>query len=409
MTTVVIIGTLDTKGVEYLFLQQQIRAAGCTTLLVDAGVMGAQGATPDILHTDVAAAGGGDATALATARDRSTAVATMAAGAAAIAARLFAAGKLHGLVAIGGSGNATIAAAAAAVLPVGVPKLIVSTMAAGDTRPYVGASDVTMMYSVVDIAGINSVSARILTNAANAIAAMAQGYAGAPIAAAGKPLIGASMFGVTTPCVDIARARLEQLGYEVLVFHATGSGGRALEALVAGGLLAGVLDATTTEWADELVGGVLGAGPTRLDAAAQRGTPQVVSLGALDMVNFGAFASVPARFAQRNLYRHNASVTLMRTTPDECAELGRIIAQKLNAASGPVALYVPLRGVSMLATAGQPFADAAADAALFGAIRTHLGSHVERYEIDSDINDPTFAQAMADRLHAMIQEVAHGA
>jgi uncharacterized protein (UPF0261 family) len=287
-------------------------------------------------------------------------------------------------------------------LPVGVPKLMVSTMASGDTRPYVGAVDVTMMYSVVDIAGINQISERILSNAAAAAAGMAHCYAGFRPAATGRPLIGATMFGVTTPCVTAARERLEQLGYEVLVFHATGAGGRSLESLIDAGFLAGSLDITTTEWADELVGGVLGAGPTRLDAAGRRPIPQVVSLGALDMVNFGPFESLPERFRGRNLYRHNATVTLMRTTPAECAELGRIIAEKLSAAQGPVALFVPLRGVSMIATEGQPFYDPAADQALFAGVRAHLGPNVELHELDMEINDPRFAQAMADRLHAML-------
>jgi uncharacterized protein (UPF0261 family) len=287
-------------------------------------------------------------------------------------------------------------------LPVGVPKLMVSTMASGDTRPYVGAVDVTMMYSVVDIAGINQISERILSNAAAAVAGMARSYAEFRPAASGRPLISATMFGVTTPCVTAARARLEQLGYEVLVFHATGAGGRSMEALIDAGFIAGSLDITTTEWADELVGGVLGAGPTRLEAAGRRAIPQVVSLGALDMVNFGPAESVPERFRSRTLYRHNATVTLMRTTPEECAELGRIIAGKLSAAAGPTALFVPLRGVSAIAVAGQPFYDPEADAALIASLKAHLGAGVELHELDMEINDPRFAHAMADRLHAML-------
>jgi uncharacterized protein (UPF0261 family) len=286
-------------------------------------------------------------------------------------------------------------------LPVGVPKLMVSTLASGDTRPYVGAVDVTMMYSVVDISGVNSVSARIMANAAGAMA----GMVGATVPELeAKPLVGATMFGVTTPCVTRARERLEELGYEVLVFHATGSGGQSLEALVRDGFLAGVLDATTTELADELVGGVLSAGPDRLEAAAAAGVPQVVSLGALDMVNFGPRETVPPQFEGRNIYVHNPTVTLMRTTPDECAELGRQIGRKLSAAKGPTALFVPLKGVSMIDVAGQPFHDEAADEALFTALRETLDDSVETHEVDTDINDPEFAVAMADRLHAMIEE-----
>ena len=284
-------------------------------------------------------------------------------------------------------------------LPVGVPKLMVSTVASGDTRPYVGAVDVTMMYSVVDISGVNSVSARIMANAAGAIA----GMVGAEVPQlAEKPLIGASMFGVTTPCVTRARERLEEHGYEVLVFHATGAGGQSMEALARGGFLAGVLDATTTELADELVGGVLSAGPHRLEAAGAVGLPQVVSLGALDMVNFGPRETVPQQFETRNLYVHNPTVTLMRTTPDECTELGRQIGRKLSAATGSTALFIPLRGVSMIDVEGQPFHDADADAALFAGLHETLADSVEVHEVDTDINDPAFAVAMADRLHELI-------
>jgi uncharacterized protein (UPF0261 family) len=286
---------------------------------------------------------------------------------------------------------------------VGVPKLIVSTLASGDTRPYVGAKDVTMMYSVVDIAGINQISARILANAAGAIAGMAK--ASAPAAREARPLVGATMFGVTTPAVTRARERLEELGYEVLVFHATGTGGQSMEALVDGGFLAGVLDLTTTELADELVGGVLSAGPDRLEAAGAAGVPQVVSLGALDMVNFGPKDTVPERFAERNLYVHNPTVTLMRTTAEENAELGRRIAEKLNRAGSPTVLFVPLGGVSAIDVDGQPFHDPQADAALFDALREHLDrDRVEVREIDAQVNDPAFATAMADRLHELIHE-----
>jgi uncharacterized protein (UPF0261 family) len=326
-------------------------------------------------------------------------VTAMAAGAEEILKELYADGKVAGVIALGGSGGSSIAARAMRALPVGVPKLLVSTVASGDTRPYVGAVDVTMMYSVVDISGVNSVSARIMANAAGAIAGMVG--ARVPILES-KPLVGATMFGVTTPCVTRARARLEELGYEVLVFHATGAGGQSLEALVRDGFLVGVLDTTTTELADELVGGVLSAGPDRLEAAGAAGVPQVVSLGALDMVNFGPRETVPAQFEGRNLYVHNPTITLMRTTPDECAELGRTIGRKLSAATGPTALFVPLKGVSMIAVEGQPFYDPAADDALLAGLHETLDSSVEVHELDTDINDPAFADAMADRLHELI-------
>jgi uncharacterized protein (UPF0261 family) len=284
-----------------------------------------------------------------------------------------------------------------------VPKLIVSTVASGDTRPYVGAVDITMMYSVVDISGINRISARILTNAAGAIAGMAR--ATPPASEGDRPLVGATMFGVTTPCITRARERLEELGYEVLVFHATGTGGQSFEALATGGFLAGALDATTTELADDLVGGVLSAGPDRLEAAGRAGLAQVVSVGALDMVNFGPQDTVPERFAGRTLYVHNPTVTLMRTTPQENAELGRRIARKLRDAKGPTVLFVPLGGVSAIDVEGQPFHDPDADRALFEALREGLdGADVEVRELETDVNDPAFATAMADRLHALIQE-----
>jgi uncharacterized protein (UPF0261 family) len=399
--TVALFGTLDTKGQEYAFLREQVRAHGASVLLVDVGVLGEPSVMPDVKRAAVAAAAGFDVEALAAEGDRGAAVAAMAHGAAEIARRLHADGRIDAIAGLGGSGGSAIVTEAMRALPIGVPKLMVSTLASGDTRPYVGAVDVTMMYSVVDIAGLNQVSRRILANAAGAIAGMA---AVEPERADdARPLVGATMFGVTTPCVTRARERLEELGYEVLVFHATGTGGRSLEALIEGGFLTASLDVTTTELADELVGGVLSAGPERLEAAGAAGIPQVVSLGALDMVNFGPEDTVPERFRGRNLYVHNPTVTLMRTTPEECAELGRTVARKLNAASGPVTVFVPLRGVSAIAVEGQPFHDPEADDALIGALRESLDPSVDLRELDLDVNDPAFAEAMADRLHELVQ------
>ena len=398
MPTVVLLGTLDTKGVEYAFLRDRLREHGVDVLVVDAGIFEPTGLEPDVSRDEVARAAGADVAALAAAADRGAAVTAMAAGAEEVVRRLHADGKLDGILALGGSGGTSIGTRAMRALPVGVPKLMVSTVASGNTRVYVGAVDVTMMYSVVDISGVNSVSARIMANAAGAIA----GMAGSTVPnLTAKPLVGATMFGVTTPCVTRARERLEELGYEVLVFHATGAGGQSLEALVRDGFLAGVLDATTTELADELVGGTLSAGPDRLEAAGAAGVPQVVSLGALDMVNFGPRETVPPQFEARNLYVHNPTVTLMRTTPDECAELGRTIGRKLSAATGPTVLFVPMKGVSMIAVDGQPFHDADADAALLAGLRETIGA-VEVHELETDINDPAFAVAMADRLHELI-------
>ncbi|HEX8104211.1 MAG TPA: Tm-1-like ATP-binding domain-containing protein [Solirubrobacteraceae bacterium] len=393
---VLLLGTLDTKGDELAFLRDRLALAGVRALLADVGTLEAPRVEADISREVVAAETGVE---LASLTDRGAAVGAMATAAAALARRLHDEGRIHGVLGAGGSGNTAIATAAMRALPVGVPKLMVSTMAAGDTADYVGGADITMMASVTDVAGLNSISARILANAAAAMAGMV--LAPLPEAPGGRPLVAATMFGVTTPCVTRAREALEARGYEVLVFHATGTGGRAMEALVDGGFLRGVLDVTTTELCDDLVGGVLSAGPERLEAAGRAGVPQVVSLGALDMVNFGARDTVPPRFEQRTLYVHNPSVTLMRTTADECAELGRRIARKLAAATGPVTLFVPLRGVSMIDAEGQPFHDPEADAALFGALREGLaGTGVEIVELDHNINDEEFAVAMAERLDA---------
>lgn len=413
MPKIVLLGTLDTKGNEYEFVRNRLKANNVEVILVDAGIMGQPLVAPDITREEVAEAAGADVKVVAAAGDRGAAVETMAKGATVVVQRLFEAGSLDGILSVGGSGNAALATQAMRALPVGIPKLMVTTVASGDTRPYVGAVDLTMMYSVVDISGINRISERILSNAAGAIEGMARAFAESrqqtpdttASAQESKPLIGATMFGVTTPCVTEARKELEDLGYEVLVFHATGTGGQSMEALVKGGFLKGVLDVTTTELADELVGGVLSAGPERLEAAGKQGIPQVVSLGALDMVNFGEFESIPPKFEGRNFYKHNSSVTLMRTTPAENAELGRQIARKLNQATGPVTLFVPLKGVSMIATEGGPFYDKAADQALIESLRAGLdGSKVQLVELDMDINDPRFAHAMVEQLNRAIQE-----
>ena len=402
MTALLLLGTLDTKGTEYAYLRERVRGHGVEVVLADVGLGKPAGVDPDLSRIEVAAETGADPVTLLAAGDRGAAVEAMAEAAAALAVRLYREGRIGGVLAAGGSGGTTIATRAMRALPVGVPKVMVSTMASGDVAGYVGATDVTLMYAVTDVAGVNSISARILANAAAAAAGMLK--APAVQLEGGRPLIGASMFGVTTACVSTAREWLEERGYEVLVFHATGAGGRALESLVAEGFLAGVLDVTSTELADELVGGVLSAGADRLEAAGRRGVPQVVSTGALDMVNFGARETVPARFADRTLHVHNAEVTLMRTTAGECAELGRRIARKLSAATGPTALFIPLRGVSQIDADGQPFHDPDADAALFGALRAGLAPTVEVHELDRHINEPQFAVAMAECLDRFIRE-----
>ena len=402
--TVALIGTLDTKGAEYQWMAEQLQARGVSVRVIDAGIQSPHGFTGELEFTqdDVAQAAGTSIQALRSGNDRGVAVTAMGEGAAVVLGRLLTHGTLDGVLALGGSGGSSIAARAVRDLPVGLPKLLVSTMASGDVSPYVGASDVTLMYSVVDIAGINQVSRAVLGNAAAAIAGMAIARAArdAEPTHDDKPLVGASMFGVTTPAVDAARERLEELGYEVLVFHATGSGGRALEALARSGMLAGVLDLTTTELADELVGGVLTAGPDRLTAAGASGVPQVVSLGALDMVNFGPEATVPSKFSEREFFVHNATVTLMRTTPEENAELGRIVGQKLAGKANTV-LIVPRGGVSALDAEGMPFRDEVADDALFDAVIA-AATGIPVIESDANINDATLARRAADELHTLI-------
>ena len=400
MATVLLIGTLDTKGDEYAFVRELIHALGPATLVMDAGVLGDPRFAPDISADQVAQAGGSTLAKLRARGDRGEAVEVMTTGAKALARRLFDSRRFDAVLGLGGGGGTALITAAMRELPVGVPKLMVSTMASGNTAPYVDVKDVTMMYSVVDIAGLNPLSRRVLANAAGAICGM---IAMEHVAALGdRPLIAATMFGVTTPCVTEARKRLEQAGYEVIVFHATGTGGRAMEGLIADGYFAGVLDVTTTEWCDEVVGGVLSAGPDRLSAAGASGIPQVVSVGALDMVNFGAIDTVPQRFQGRTLYKHNASVTLMRTSAEECSEVGRRIASQLNRAKGPVVLMLPLKGVSMIDADGQPFHNPRANRELFAALKSHVGPNVRVRELDAHINDPDFAHALADQLLALL-------
>ncbi|MFE9843808.1 Tm-1-like ATP-binding domain-containing protein [Streptomyces goshikiensis] len=410
MTSVVLLGTLDTKGVEYGWLRERLLRAGVEVVLVDTGIMDEPRVPADIPREAVARAAGAELSELRAAADRGAAVTTMARGAEATLLGLHAEGRLDGVLAIGGSGGTSIASRAMRALPLGVPKLMVSSMASGNVAPYVGSSDITMMYSVVDIAGINSVSAPVLTNAVAAIAGMAKAFArsssahgAARLGAGGRPLIAASMAGVTTVGVDAARERLTELGYEVLVFHVSGTGGRTLETLAGQGIFAGVLDLTLSELADDLCGGVLSAGPDRLSAAGRAGIPQVVSLGALDMVKFGPLETLPEHARYRRVRVHNPSITVIRTTESECAELGRRVAAKLRAATGPTAVCLPLRGLSTLGAPGGPYHDRRADQALFSTLREGLrGSAARLYDYDTHINDPAFGRAAADRLHDMI-------
>jgi uncharacterized protein (UPF0261 family) len=399
--SVVLVGTLDTKGEELGFARDVLTDHGVDVHVVDVGVMGDPAFEADTPAEEVADRAGTSLDALRDAGDRGEAMDAMGRGAAAVAQELHDEGVLDGILGLGGSGNTSVVTTAMRALPYGVPKLMVSTMASGDTRPYVGARDITMMYSVADIEGLNQLSRRIVSNAALAMVGMVTNDIDVEVP--DTATVAVTMFGVTTPCVKTARSWLEDRGYEAIVFHATGTGGQAMENLVEQGVVDAVLDVTTTELADELVGGVLSAGPDRLEAAGERGIPQVVSTGALDMVNFGPKDEVPEKFADRHLHVHNPTVTLMRTTPEENAELGRILAEKLNEATGPTALFLPLGGVSMIDVEGEDFHDPEADAALFDAVREHLDDHVELVEMETDINDDAFAEAMAEKLHEYVR------
>ena len=393
--TIALLGALDTKGAEYGFVKRCIEQRGHRTLVIDVGVLAPPAIAPDIRREEVARAGGADLAALCAKRDRGEAVAVMSRGAALLLPKLHAAHRFDGVLAMGGSGGTSVACAAMRALPLGVPKVMVSTVASGDVSAYVGVTDIVMIPSIVDVAGINRVSREVFARAAGAICGMVETEIPR---GQDKPLIVASMFGNTTPAVERAKAVLEREGYEVLVFHATGTGGRTMESLVEAGLIAGVLDITTTEWADELVGGVFTAGPTRLEAAARRGVPAIVVPGCIDMVNFWAPPTVPARFKDRKFYPHNPNVTLMRTNVEENRRLGGIFAEKLNASTGPVTVLLPLQGVSMIDAPGGAFWWPEADAAFVATLKAGLRPGMPVIEMDCNINDPAFAERCAQCL-----------
>ena len=410
MPSIAILGTLDTKGEEHAFVAELIRARGHKTILIDVGTGAAPTIAPDVTREEVAAAAGVDLAAVLAKKDRGEAVAAMSKAAPEILVKLQRDGKIDGVISLGGGGGTAIATAGMRALPLGFPKLMFSALASGNIAQYVGVKDIVMMPSVVDVAGLNRISRLLLTRAAGAICGMVEvgqtaglpAQTGPSAPQTDKPIIVASMFGNTTACVQHAKKICEDAGYEVLIFAATGNGGRAMESLIESGLVAGVLDITTTEWADELVGGVLTAGPTRLDAAAKMGVPQIVAPGCLDMVNFVPPETVPAKFKGRTFYQHNPQVTLMRTTPDECAQLGKIIAEKVSASRGPVTFLIPTKAISVISAPGQPFHSPEADAALFDAIKENLRRDIPVIEMDCAINDPQFAEACAKALLASL-------
>lgn len=399
--TVVIVGALDTKGKEFAFVKEIIEGQGLQTLVVDFGVLGEPAYAPDVARSEVASAGGGDISALRSGDQKDQAMQTMAAGLAVVVRQLYDTGKLDGIIGMGGTGGTSIATTAMRTLPVGVPKVMVSTVGGGDVSAYAGTKDITFMPSIVDVAGINSISRAIYANAAGAIAGMVNTTA--PPATEERPLIAASMFGNTTTAVDRARSRMEEQGYEVLVFHATGTGGRTMESLIADGYIAGSLDMTTTELADYVCDGVFNAGPERCLAAARVGIPAVLVPGCVDMANFGGIDTVPERYRGRNLYQWNPNVTLLRTNVEENRQIGQLLAAAANASNTPVAVILPLKGVSMLDSEGGRFWDPEADRACYDAIKQNLRPGIPVIELDHNINDPEFADAVAKTLLGMLQ------
>ncbi|MEM7533333.1 MAG: Tm-1-like ATP-binding domain-containing protein [Chloroflexota bacterium] len=398
--TVALIGSLDTKGAEFEFVKTLIEQAGLKTLTVDFGVIGEPAFTPDISRTVVVEAGGGDLAHLAAGSHKDEAMRTMSTGLAVVVRQLYNDGKIDGIFGMGGSGNTSIATSAMRTLPVGFPKVMVSTLGGGNVSPYAGTKDITFMPSVVDVAGINSISRVVYTNGAGAIVGMVQ--ADTPESETHQPLIAASMFGNTTAAVDHARGILENNNYEVLVFHATGTGGQTMESLVSDGYIVGVLDMTTTELADYVCGGVLSAGPERCLAASRAGIPAVIVPGCVDMANFGGLATVPDKYKDRNLYAWNPDITLMRTNVEENIKMGEMIAAAANEATAPVAILIPLQGVSMLDCEGDRFWDPEADQACFNAIKQNLRADIPVYELDNNINDAAFSEKAAALLMEML-------
>ncbi|OAX39369.1 hypothetical protein K503DRAFT_769561 [Rhizopogon vinicolor AM-OR11-026] len=403
--TVAVIGTCDTKLEALRFLKRTIQStAVCHAIIIDVGSYDPSDSQDiDIPRTDVLKE---YETAIRNMPSRGEALDTMTIALTQLLARLHSAQSIMGVIGAGGSGNTSVCTKAFRdALPIGFPKLMVSTMASGNVSHYVGETDMTMMYSVVDVASMNPILETVLGNAADAISGMAKRYlmrADMKSSLSSRPAIAVSMFGLTTPCVQVATQKLEELGYSVVAFHATGAGGLAMERLIREGHFVGVLDITTTELADELVGGVLTAGPRRLEAAASCGIPQVVSVGALDMVNFGPVDTIPKQFQGRLFHHHNASVTLMRTSREECSRLGEIIAEKLKGAPrNKTRVILPLRGFSGIDKERGPFRDAEADGALLEALKSSLQCPAQ--ELDVNINDPSFALMIATTLHDLLQ------
>lgn len=398
--TIAIIGALDTKGIEFEFLKKEIEKRRFNTFVINVGVIGQPPFNPEVAAEEVALAGGSQLSELVKRADRGEATAVMMAGVTQIAVKYYEAGKFDGVISMGGGGGTVMATSAMRALPVGVPKLMVTTIASGDTSAYIGTSDITMMPAIVDVAGLNRISRTIFTNAAGAICGMVSGEVEQQVDE--KPLIAATMFGNTTRAVENARKIIEENGYEVLVFHATGTGGKTMEMLIDSGFIKGVMDITTTEWADEICGGVLSAGPTRLEAAGRAGIPQVVTPACIDMCNFWAPETVPEKYKDRLFYRWNPNVTLMRTTPEENEQMGKIFAEKLNASKGPVAVLIPMGGFSEVDAPDKPFWWPEADQAFIDGLKSKLNEAIPVIVSDKNVNDPEFSAKVAQTLLEML-------
>jgi len=405
MKKICLIGAFDTKGTEYAFVREQILARGHEVLTVNTGIIGSTDQFPvDIKAYEVAQAGGGSLEQLREKKDRGEAMKVMCAGAPAIIKLLYDDRMIDGIIGMGGTGGTAVVTSAMRVLPVGIPKVCVSTAASGNVAVYVGTKDITMIPSIVDVAGINRISRIIFSRAAGAICGMVE--TDISESTGDKPVITASMFGNTTQCVNACVANLSTKGYEVLVFHATGTGGKTMESLVREGLVDAVLDITTTEWADTVCGGVFDAGPERLDAAGQMGIPHLIVPGCVDMANFGGMDTVPEKYknAKRTFYEWTPSVTLMRTNKEENEKMGKVFAEKANAARGPVAFLIPRRGVSILDGDNQPFCDREADKAMFDAIKANLREGIAVVEMDNNINDPEFSAKAVEMMLSLIKQ-----
>jgi len=400
--TIAIIGTLDTKGGEFEFLKNEIEKRGCRTFVINVGVLGTPPFKPEVSADEVAIAGGMQLSDLVKKGDRPEALAVMSTGITKVISKYYEDGKFDGIISMGGGGGTALGTRAMRALPIGVPKVMVSTIASGDTSAYVGTSDIVMIPSIVDVAGLNRISRTVFTNAAGAICGMVSGEIDKD--AQEKPLIAATMFGNTTRAVEHARKIIEENGYEVLVFHATGTGGRTMEMLIGSGFFSGVLDLTTTEWADELCGGVLSAGSGRLDAAGEAGIPQVITPACIDMCNFWAPETIPEKYKDRLFCEWNPNVTLMRTTPGENAEMGKIFAEKLNTALGPVAVLVPMGGFSELDAPGKPFWWPEADQAFVDGLKSKLNPAIPVTLMDKNVNDPEFSGQVAQTLLDMLSK-----